>query len=348
MPVYRDDQRNTFYVSIRKKDSVTGELKHVTKRGFQTKKAAKEWEAEQLLSQDNSTTVSFKAMNKQFVAYKNARPGTQHQELMRLEKYFGDYCGKPITKIQKKDLLQWQIWLDSQPISTVTKNFMISSIKGTYRFANAFYGIPDISMVLKRFKKKQEEKKEMQTWTPDEFEKFIAQEENPYYICYFNFLYWTGARRSEALGLRKQDFNGNKVHIWHSIKNFKDGFLPLKNSASERTIVMDDKLTELMQQCLDRCTEDAPFVFGGEATLPIRTIQNHFEANIKKSGVKKIRLHDLRHSHASLLINNNVNVLAVSRRLGHATIQQTLETYAHLFASTEDQMMETLDKLHNP
>jgi integrase len=253
----------------------------------------------------------------------------------------------PITKIQKKDLLQWQIWLDSQPIATQTKNYMISSIRGTYRFANAFYGIPDISMVLKRFKKKQEEKKEMQTWTPAEFEQFIAPEENPYYICYFNFLYWTGARRSEALGLRKQDFNGNKVHIWHSMKNFKDGFLPLKNSASERTIVMDDKLTELMQQCLERCTDDSPFVFGGETTLPIRSIQNHFEANIKKSGVKKIRLHDLRHSHASLLINNNVNVLAVSRRLGHATIQQTLETYAHLFASTEDQMMETLDKLHN-
>lgn len=347
MPIYKDEKRNTFYVSIRKKDSVSGKQKHITKRGFQTKREAKLWESEQLFSEDNSTSVTFAQLNQKYVDYKNARPSTQHQETMRVQKYFKDYCHLPISKIQKKDLLEWQLWLDKQDISTVTKNYMISTIKGTYRFANTFYGIQDISAVLKRFKKKKEEKKEMNVWTPEEFEQFISVEEREYYKAYFTFLYWTGCRRSEALALRKEDFKGNKVHIYHSIKRYEDGFQPLKNDSSERTIIMDDSLTSYLKPFIERCTEDEPFVFGGLTPLPIRNIQRRFESDIKKSGVKRIRLHDLRHSHASLLINRGANIVAVSKRLGHATIQQTLQTYSHLLQESDDAMIDILNKSHS-
>lgn len=347
MPIYKDNKRNTYYVSIRKKDSVSGKLKHITKRGFQTRREAKQWELEQIRSEEKSTSVTFAQLNQKYVEYKNARQGTQHQELMRIQKYFGDYCDKPISKIQKKDLLEWQLWLDKQAISTVTKNYMISTIKGTYKFASSFYGIPDISNVLKRFKKKQSEKKEMNVWTPEEFNQFISVETHEYYKAYFTFLYWTGCRRSEALALRKEDFKGNKVHIHHSIKRYEDGFQPLKNDSSERYIVMDDTLARYMKPFIERCTDDEPFVFGGLTPLPIRNIQRRFESDIKKSGVKRIRLHDLRHSHASLLINRGANIVAVSKRLGHATIQQTLQTYSHLLQESDDAMIDILNKSHS-
>ncbi|MBQ1324985.1 MAG: tyrosine-type recombinase/integrase, partial [Solobacterium sp.] len=73
----------------------------------------------------------------------------------------------------------------------------------------------------------------------------------------------------------------------------------------------------------------------------------NFNKAIAKAGVRKIRIHDLRHSHASLLINNGVNIVAVSKRLGHSNIEQTLQTYTHLLEKTDSQMLEIISGLHS-
>ena len=78
--------------------------------------------------------------------------------------------------------------------------------------------------------------------------------------------------------------------------------------------------------------------------MPVSKIDVVFKRAIKKAGVDPIRIHDLRHSHASFLLNSGANILAVSKRLGHATITQTLETYAHLLSETDDKMMEIIEK----
>ena len=88
-----------------------------------------------------------------------------------------------------------------------------------------------------------------------------------------------------------------------------------------------------------------PFVFGGHRSLPITNVQREFARAIEASGVKPIRIHDLRHSHASLLIAHGVPVLAVSKRLGHSSVNITLSTYAHLLQKTEDEMLDTIDTL---
>ena len=66
---------------------------------------------------------------------------------------------------------------------------------------------------------------------------------------------------------------------------------------------------------------------------------------IKKSGVKRIRIHDLRHSHATILINSGVNIVAVSKMLGHSNINQTLKTYTHLLESTNDELVDRIIEL---
>ena len=78
--------------------------------------------------------------------------------------------------------------------------------------------------------------------------------------------------------------------------------------------------------------------------MPISKLDVVFKKAITASGVTPIRIHDLRHSHASFLLNNGANILAVSKRLGHATITQTLETYAHLLSETDEKMMEIIEK----
>ena len=128
------------------------------------------------------------------------------------------------------------------------------------------------------------------------------------------------------------------------MKHFKNGIKPPKNSSSIRTITLDSRLVEDLQPLLDI---EGPFLFGGETSLSISEIQRQFTKAVKKSGIPHIRIHDLRHSHATLLINNGVNIVAVSKRLGHASIEQTLKTYTHLLQSTDAQMMGEIEQLRN-
>lgn len=136
---------------------------------------------------------------------------------------------------------------------------------------------------------------------------------------------------------------GNRVRIWRSIKHYKNGFLPLKSDSSERTITLDDVTLEYLKPFIAKAK---PFVFGETRSLPITSVQKVFEQAIKDSGVPRIRIHDLRHSHATMLINNGVNIVAVSRRLGHSDINITLKVYSHLLRKTEDEMVSTITNLH--
>jgi integrase len=124
------------------------------------------------------------------------------------------------------------------------------------------------------------------------------------------------------------------------MKHYKDGFKPLKTDSSERTITIDSKLMEMLKPFIEAAD---PFVFGGVHPLATSKIDTAFRKGIKDANLKPIRLHDLRHSHASFLLNNGANILAVSKRLGHATITQTLETYAHLMQDTDEKMMKIIE-----
>ena len=349
MPVYKDSARNTWFVRFRLKDPVTGKRQEKTKRGFKTQKEAKMYLAQQQLDSDPTTSVTFAAMNERYVRYKNPRQDTQDKELKRVQKYMALFKDKSMSKISKTDLLEWLTWLDAQPVSTATKNACVSVVSSTYRFANAYYGIPNISMVLKRFKKKPNEIKEMQTWTVDEFNRFLEAEPQEIYKLFFTFLYWTGCRRGEALALRKQDYDPktSTVYIHHGVYMWhQEGFKPLKNNSSVRRIKLDTVLNKMVVEAISSLSDEDYFIFGIFEPLGVKSIHDHFKKAIKASGVKEIRLHDLRHSFATNAINNGVNVVALSKYMGHATIEQTLETYSHLLEKTADEMNDIMSAMH--
>ena len=85
------------------------------------------------------------------------------------------------------------------------------------------------------------------------------------------------------------------------------------------------------------------FVFGGQVPVSDQTLRRRFDSYAQKAGVKKIRIHDLRHSHASLLINKGQNILIVSKRLGHSNITQTLNTYSHLMPNMQLEIVGALN-----
>lgn len=340
MPVYKDKKRNTWYVKIESKDAVTGKRKQITKRGFETRRDALIWENEQTIIGTQKTAVTFEEMMAAALKANDTSPATAHKKTTMLSMYFPLYR-EPIEKIKKDDLISWRNDLADTDLSVRSKNFAIQYLKSVYRFANEIYGMPNISVILKPFRMKKEDKPVIEVWTPEEFNQFLSAVELPEYALFFRFLYWTGCRRGEAIALQISDLSGSQVLIHQSMKHHKNGFTPLKTDSSERTITIDEELRKDLQPNID---SGKPFLFGGDTSLPISGIQRQFTKAIKESGVKPIRIHDLRHSHATFLINNGANIVAVSKRLGHSTINQTLETYAHLFKETDAQLIEIITK----
>lgn len=345
MAILKDKQRGTWMVKKYEKDAITGKRKQILKRGFTTKRDAVAWVSSQARL-ELSTGVTFTELDNLYIDYKNPRKeSTRTQERTRVQKYL-TFANKPMTKISKKTLMEWYVdFIKRDDIATSTKNYCIGVVKAVFKFGSDFYGLQNNAVVLKKLKKDKKKQKPFEVWTVDEFSQFIQCVDSFHYKNIFTFMYCTGLRRGEALALRAEDFNLAKgtVHIHHQIKYMKEGFIPLKTDSSERTLKLPPHVLNAVRPLVNACTDELPFVFGGNVSIPITNLQKQFTKGIKASGVKKIRIHDLRHSFATNAINNGCNIVAVSHYLGHSTIQQTLETYTHLLEKTDDEMVQKMD-----
>ena len=192
-----------------------------------------------------------------------------------------------------------------------------------------------------------EKRKEMQFWTLDEYKKFSeAMMDKTISFYAFEMLYWCGIREGEMLALTPKDFDfkAETVTINKSYQRLKgrDVITTPKTKKSNRTIKMPKFLCEEMQEYLGM------FYGAGEndRIFPVSKSYMHHEMDrgAKEAGVKRIRIHDLRHSHVSLLIEMGFTALAIADRLGHESIEVTYR-YAHLFPSKQTEMANKLDNL---
>ena len=162
----------------------------------------------------------------------------------------------------------------------------------------------------------------------------------------FQMLYWCGIRRGELLALTPADFDFENitVRINKSYQRLhgEDIITTPKTKKSNRTIKMPKFLCEEMQDYLK-------MLYGlkkKERIFPITKSYLHHEMDrgAKEAGVKRIRIHDLRHSHISLLIDMGFSAVAIADRVGHESIEITYR-YAHLFPSKQAEMADKLDDL---
>ena len=156
-------------------------------------------------------------------------------------------------------------------------------------------------------------------------------------------------RTGEALALtiKDIDFQNKILNIDKTFTrlNKKDIVTSPKTESSIRKIKLTDDIINLLDDYTKGIFKPSPrlriFQF-----LPSRSrIREKFEEYIKKAGVHRLTLHDLRHSHATMLVNLNENIVAISKRLGHENIQMTLNTYSHLYKDSDEKMLDTLNKL---
>lgn len=342
MPVYKD-KNGTWYYSFKKKNAL-GQWKTFKKRGFQKKSDASAAEREAIGSATATVSATFNEMAELYDDYNNSSQQTRDKNRQHREQRFADYVNLPVGKLDKQKLMLYRASLAKMDFSTDTKNKTISYLKRVLRFAHQFYGYEDNTYVLSAFKKTDEEVlKEYDVWTPAEFNRFVECVDSELYKIFFTFMFWTGCRRGEAIALQKDCVGDHTVTFKYSQFNQKDGLKPTKGRM-KRTIKIDDKLFIQLQPLLET---QGNYVFGGDVGLSRDTINDMRIKAIEKSGVKPIRLHDFRHSHATWLINNGVNIIAVSKRLGHRDISTTLKIYTHLLDSTDNEMMEKINSFKN-
>lgn len=199
--------------------------------------------------------------------------------------------------------------------------------------------------ILRPFKKAASEIKTMEVWSIDEFNQFMALIRQPVYRTLFRLLFWTGMRRGKALALTKSDIlPDGSISISKSFRRRIDGIGSTKNAASARTIILDGETYSMIKEVFDHT--EGEYIFGGLQPLSTQAVSDVFNVAIKRSGVKKIRLHDLRHSHASILLNDpTISVAAVSARLGHSNVATTMKVYTHVIDKATKSLNDKIAKM---
>lgn len=348
MPVYKD-VNGTYYVSYRVKDKFTGKLMQKKKRGFQTKKEATHFLASIIEEDGTSTKGTLAELVEKYIESREAYANgdTQARFYRTLELYADELLDLPIKKLTKEVMNDWHTKIAKSDISYRTKNKVITYMKSVSAFGYKIYDLYDFGKGLEKFKPKSTDVEPMKVWTYAQFDLFLEQEEDYTFKAFFYFLYNTGLRRGEAIALQKTDVVNGKVNVTKAMRHYKQGFTPLKNASSKRTVLLNQKTIDFIQPLYD--TKGA-FLFGGEKPLSITSIQRHFDAATKKAqsidpSLESITLHDLRHSHATNLINNGANIVAVSKRLGHSSTEMTLSVYTHLLDKSAEELVGILDDI---
>ena len=325
-----------------------GKRRKSTKRGFATKREAEEWLRNFLITQKADFDMKFADFWKMYCADMETR---LREHTMRTKKYIVElkilpYFGnKRVNDITAADIRQWQnelIKMGYSPTYLKTINNQLSAI---FNYAVRYYDLKS-NPCAKAGSMGKSKAEEMDFWTGEEFRKFIDSVMNKR-LSYMAFmiLYWTGMRLGELLALNPKDVDLEKrtISITKSYQRLgkKDVITPPKTSKSKRVITIPEFLAADIKDYMDSLYD----LQEDDRLFPITKyyLEHEMQRGIKESGVKRIRVHDLRHSHASMLIELGFSPLEIANRLGHEKVETTLNTYAHLYPNKQTKLAERLD-----
>lgn len=352
MAAFKNKDNGTWYVQFRYTDW-RGERQQKLKRGFPTKKAALAWEWEFLMKKQadlNMTLESFVELYTQDVKPK-LKLNTWLTKESIIQKKILPYLGKrKLSEITPQDIFCWQNEIrqitdkNGKPLSTTYLKTIHNQMSAIFNHAVRFYGLQS-NPAAKAGSMGEKESTEMQFWTKEEFLKVIdVMMDSPIHYYAFEMLYWCGLRIGELFALTSDDFNfeAGAVTISKSYQRIKgeDVITCPKTKKSNRVIQMPQFLSEEIQDYIKQ-------LYGVEHDSRLFPLSKHsmksaMEKACKATSVKVIRLHDLRHSHVSLLIDMGFSALAIAERVGHESIDITYR-YAHLFPTRQTEMAVKLN-----
>lgn len=331
------DSNGTYTVHYTKVDVLTNKTTRTKKRGFATLKDAKSFE--KTLSREHNTVI-FKTLFDEYLKTRDISQSTKTEYQYLYNQYLTTIGLTTYEDLSKSYFLNFRNYISNLNLSSSRKNRIIVLVKSVSKYANDIYDLSNNAKVMKSFKR---EKKEMDIWTPEEFELFKNALVGKYdkYIPLFHLLFWTGMRKGEARALLVDDLDvkNKTITISKSMRRYSKSLKAPKTESSNRKIKIDNYTLELLKPLKTH----EKWLFGDYKPISLTTCDAAFKYGIEKANLKKIRIHDLRHSHATYLICNGANIVAVSKRLGHANINMTLSTYTHLLKNVEDELINIID-----
>ena len=275
-----------------------------------------------------------------------------------MKKYGNTFKDKDISIINtllvekwKKEINKYDLVTSSkQNIFNYFKTVLDYAVKKHYIDVNPFRIVDNFEKDPNKIEIKHEEELYL---TPNEFNKFISVIDDDFWKFFFSFAFYIGTRKGEQIAIQWKDidFNNHTVKIYKqlNLKGFKKSnlFIPTKNGVI-RTISVPNRLWGMIIGQYNKSSKiagfnDDFFVFGDNKYISYTTIDRKKDYYFKLSGIKRITMHQFRHSHASLLISNNVPLNIIAKRLGD-TPDVVLKTYAHLFPQKEAEVLNVLNK----
>ncbi len=273
---------------------------------------------------------------------------------------------KQIAKLTVKQMQEWKNETAKIGFAQTTLRNYYGEFRQMLNYAVKMGYIPKSPLtIVGNFKESFElkPKDKIQYYTAEQFIKFIteakkaAQEKGTInewsYYVFFNIAFYTGARKGEIYALKWSDIDGNIMHIRRSIaQKYGKGNIetPPKNKSSYRDLQIPAPLMEILLEQKERQLQDENFteeyrICGGIDCIRDSTVTNKNVEYANKAGLPHIRVHDFRHTHATLLVNEGINIQEIARRLGHSNVEITWNTYSHLYPREEERAVNILDRI---
>lgn len=351
MKAGKDSKTGKWLIQYRYKDW-TGQLRKSTKRGFDTKREAEDWLRSFLSQQSHSLDMKFS----DFVSiYMDDMKHRLREHTMINKRYLIDdkllpYFGeKKMNEISVADIRTWQNTLIQKGFSQTYLKTINNQMSAICNYAVRYYDL-SCNPCRKAGSMGKAKADEMLIWTKEEFQEFsdCIMDKRVSWLA-FQILFWTGIRIGELLALTWADVDSDakvlRINKSYQRLKGKDIVTAPKTPKSIRNVNLPGFLVEdirdFQESLYDPQPED-PLLSVSKSALEKEMLRG-----CKLSGVKKIRIHDLRHSHASLLIELGFSAKEIAERLGHENVETTLNTYSHLYPDRQERLADRLEKLYH-
>lgn len=345
MPATRDGKtwRSQFYY-----EDWQGVRHKKNKRGFKTKAEAEEWERNFRQQQRKDLDINFENFVEIYFSdvENRLREGTIKNKRyvfdLKVTPYFKK---KRMCEIKTSDIRAWQNELIKQGYAPTYLKSINNQLAALFNYAVRYYDLKD-NPCRKAGSIGKSKADDMEFWTKQEFKQFLpSMDKKPEARMAFMLLYWTGMRIGELLALTYEDIDLEKriISISKSYQRLdgKDVITPPKTPKSNRKITIPPFLAEELKEYCSHLYGIMPNERMFRFTKSY--MEHEIVRGIKETGVKRIRLHDLRHSHASLLVELGFQPLAIAERLRHEKIETTLNTYSHLYPNKQAELADRLE-----
>ncbi len=350
MPAYKDKNNKTWFAAFNYKDW-NGKIKKKFKRGFDTKEEALAFEKTFLEGLKGKPSMKFeKAVD---VYLKDMEQRVKQSTFMTKQYVINDkvlpyFKNMYIKDITPADIRRWQDDLMKRGYADTYLRTIHEQLSAIFNYCVRYYELPQNPCVIAGSMGKGYAA-EMEFWTLDEFNTFIkVMEDKP--LCYIAFmiLFWTGLRVGEMLALTIEDIDlvERTIRVNKSLQRIHgyDVITDPKTPKSNRVI----SIPELLSVKLDRHIRSMGGFTPDTRIVPVtrNLLQKAFKRGIRKSGVKDIHIHCLRHSHTALIASLGATPVEAAERLGHENVQTTLNIYTHVMPGRQRAISDELDKLY--